>query len=201
MLHNASFFWQSISPEVMPDIAHIGPNCIRVESGTWIFFDTKTIWPGQIIKSLIHAQNAISVIMLAWKLLFPELSQAAWGTKLEKYAIVCLTGELIPLAFSYSTIIIPFKIILLLTLPKPNAEVSLKLLNGKRPGEIYQGIHLHPCTRCNMIPTKLAKNYTKPLIPKSIHQNMDTQASPGGDPPGTTSKKLIQIIGPDNPTC
>ena len=137
------------------------------------FPDTKTIWPGQIYQ-VAHPRakcNRVDVITLAWKLRVPELSQAAWGTKLEKYAIVCLTGELIPLAFSYSTIIIPFKIILLLTLPEPNAEVSLKLLNRKRPGEIYQGIH--PCTRCNMTPIMRAKNYAKLLVPKLFHQNMD----------------------------
>ena len=168
---NASFFWQSINPKVMPDIAHIGPKCIA-SNPVLGFLTLKPFGRTKFIKSLIHSRNAIYVIMLAWKLRVPELSQAAWGTKLEKYAIVCLTGELIPLAFSHSTIIIPFNIILLLTLPKPNAEVSLKLLNGKRPGEIYQGIH--PCTRCNMTPTKLAKKLYKKSGTKVIHQKMDT---------------------------
>ena len=155
----------------MPDIAHIGPKCIA-SNPVLGFLTLKPFGRTKFIKSLIHSRNAIYVIMLAWKLRVPELSQAAWGTKTGKVCHCMPNGGAYTLAFSYSTMIIPFKIILLLTLPKPNAEVSLKLLNGKRPGEIYQGIH--PCTRCNMTPTKLAKNYTKSLVPKVIHQKMDT---------------------------
>ena len=166
MLH---FFWQSIGPKVMPGIAHIGPNCIA-SNPVLGFFDTKTIWPGQIYQVAHPRAKCNRCHHAGMKTSCPRVVTSSMGQKTGKVCH-CMPngGAYTPLAFSYSTIIIPFKILLLLTLPKPNAEVSLKLLNGKRPGEIYQGIH--PCTRCNMTPIKLAKKtiITKPLIPKLIN--------------------------------
>ena len=166
----------------MPDIAHIGPNCIA-SNPVLGFFDTKTIWPGQIYQVAHPRANCNRCHYAGMKTSCPRVVTSSRGTKLEKYAIVCLTGGLIPLAFSYSTIIIPFKLLLLLTLPKPNAEVSLKLLNGKRPGEIYQGIH--PCTKCNMTTKKLAKKRqlyktsdTKVKTPKHGHVSINRGAAP-----------------------
>ena len=153
----------------MPDIAHIGPDCIASKLG---FFDTKTIWPGQIYQ-VAHPRAKCNLCHHAgMKTSCPRVVTSSMGQKTGKVCHCMPNGGAYTLAFSYSTMIIPFKIILLLTLPKPTAEVSLKLLNRKRPGESYQGIH--PCTRCNMTPTKLAKNYTKSLVPKVIHQKMDT---------------------------